>query len=241
MLRTPKALAASSLLALTLALAGWSGPAAAGDAVMLSTDASQCEIFRALNPVVPMACQQPGDLAVAAELGGFKTRSLKTRSIKLHGPSDEAAPAAPDQGVAGLPESERAPAPAPETTVAAVQQPDQNRDFAMAMRIQFEYDSAALTKDARETLDRVAEVLKDGLMQDKVIMLEGHADATGGDDYNLNLSNERARSVQIYLVQEHGIPADRLPFVGMGETDPFDAQHPTDGVNRRVEFTNLTS
>ncbi len=238
MLPSPKALAASSLLALTVALTGWSGQAAAGDAVMLPTTASQCEIFRALNPLVPPSCRQPGDVSVTAEVGGFKTRSLKTRSIRLH----DATAGAPAAAEPSLAESVEQPvAEEPTTQVAAVQQPGQDREFAMAMRIQFEYDSYALTPEARATLDRVAEVLKNDLMRDKVIMLEGHADATGAESYNLNLSNERARSVQTYLVQEHGIPVDHLPFVGMGETDPFDSADPTNSVNRRVEFTNLTS
>jgi outer membrane protein OmpA-like peptidoglycan-associated protein len=236
MSRISMALAASSMLALTAALTGGAAPASAGEATYLSTDASQCEIFRALNPVVPVECRQAGDVAVDAEFGGLKTRSLKTRAIKLHDTGSASQPEV--QSVESLPTETPAE---PTAQVAAVQQPESDREFSFAMRIQFEYDSFALTPEARETLDKVAEVLTNELMQDKVIMLEGHADATGPESYNLDLSAQRAQSVRSYLIQEHGIPAERLPFVGMGETDLYDRDHPDSSVNRRVEFTNLTS
>ena len=90
-------------------------------------------------------------------------------------------------------------------------------------------------------LDRLAGVLKDELMQDKTVEIQGHADAVGPAEYNLSLSQLRARSVRAYLIQEHGIAPERLPFVGKGESDPYDPTQPTAGVNRRVVFTNLTS
>ncbi len=89
-------------------------------------------------------------------------------------------------------------------------------------------------------LDRLAGVLKDDLMQDKTVEIDGHADASGSADYNLTLSQLRARAVRAYLIQQHGIAPERLPFVGKGETELYDPAHPTAAVNRRVVFTNLT-
>ena len=77
-------------------------------------------------------------------------------------------------------------------------------------------------------------------MHDKVILLEGHADATGKEGYNLSLSERRARSVRQYLMSAYGVPGERLQAVGRGELDPFDAADPRASVNRRVEFTNLS-
>jgi OmpA-OmpF porin, OOP family len=77
-------------------------------------------------------------------------------------------------------------------------------------------------------------------MQDKTVEIDGHADASGSADYNLTLSQLRARAVRAYLIQQHGIAPERLPFVGKGETELYDPAHPTAAVNRRVVFTNLT-
>lgn len=142
----------------------------------------------------------------------------KTRGIRIHGQDQGAA--ATD---AGLP--------------AANEEPP---SFSIAMRIQFHFDSAELTPEAKATLGQIAQVLQDDLMRDKMILLEGHADASGGEGYNLSLSERRAGSVRSYLVSAYGVPAERLRSVGRGELDPFDAGDPFASVNRRVEFTNLS-
>ena len=72
------------------------------------------------------------------------------------------------------------------------------------------------------------------------VQIEGHADASGPDTYNLTLSQLRARAVRAYLIEQHGITPERLPFVGKGESEPYDARNPAAPVNRRVVFTNLT-
>jgi outer membrane protein OmpA-like peptidoglycan-associated protein len=108
------------------------------------------------------------------------------------------------------------------------------------MRIQFKFDSAELTSESKSTLGQIAQVLQDDIMRDKVILLEGHADAIGQEGYNLNLSERRAGSVRQYLMSAYGVPGERLQAVGRGELDPFDTADPRSSVNRRVEFTNLS-
>jgi OOP family OmpA-OmpF porin len=122
----------------------------------------------------------------------------------------------------------------------AVQQANPPARKSINARVQFEFDSFDLTDDAKAVLDRLAGVLSDDLMRDQVVEIEGHADAQGSDDYNLTLSQLRARAVRAYLIQQHGISPDRLPFLGKGESDLYDASQPTAPVNRRVVFTNLT-
>lgn len=142
----------------------------------------------------------------------------KTRGIRIHGNDQGLA-----QSDAGLPEADQEPP-----------------SFSLAMRIQFKFDSAELTPESRTTLGQIAQVLQDDLMRDKVILLEGHADASGAETYNLNLSERRAGSVRNYLITAYGVPGQRLRAVGRGELDPFDAGDPQAPVNRRVEFTNLS-
>ena len=131
------------------------------------------------------------------------------------------------------------PAPA-EPQVAAVQQSSPPSESRSTRASSSSSNSFNLTGDAKAELDRLAEVLKDDLMQSKVVEIEGHADAVGSENYNVTLSQLRARSVRAYLVQRHGIAPDRLPFLGKGEAEPYDPANPAAAENRRVVFTNLT-
>jgi outer membrane protein OmpA-like peptidoglycan-associated protein len=235
MTRTRKTFA-SSLLGVGLALAALGAPAAAQEAPAWLNDANRCDIFRALNEWVPASCARPGDRfeapVGAGELG--KTRGLAPRGIQfIEEPASGVTPIA--QPTVEVQE----PAPAA-PQVAAVQQSSPPVRKALNARIQFEFDSFNLTGDAKSELDRLAEVLKDELMQSKVVEIEGHADAVGSEGYNVTLSQLRARSVRAYLIEQHGIAADRLPFLGKGEAEPYDPANPTAAENRRVVFTNLT-
>ncbi|MEZ5932620.1 MAG: OmpA family protein [Alphaproteobacteria bacterium] len=185
--------------------------AQAGDAVLLENDASRCEIFRAISADVPGDCR----VAAPEAMPGLG----RARGIRIH--SQEEPPA---QTASGLPQ------------VAAADPPS----FSIAMRIQFLFDSAELTNDSKATLGQLAQVLQDNLMRDKRILLEGHADASGAEDYNLSLSERRANSVRDYLVTTYGVAPERLQAVGRGELDPYDPADPLASVNRRVEFTNLS-
>lgn len=223
---------ASILFGAGLALSANASPAAAQDATYLPPEAGFCDMYRGLSRLVPEVCAQPGDRAVEAP-GELKTRGIRpTRGIRFHNES----------AVSAVPAYEGA-VPAYEGAVqqtAAVEQQDPPKDLAIAMQVQFEFDSFRLTEQAKRTLDKVAGVLQDDLMRDKVIRLEGHTDAHGPAEYNLNLSQLRARSVRAYLIEQHGIQPDRLPFVGLGKSKPYDPSDPFNGINRRVEFHNLT-
>jgi OmpA-OmpF porin, OOP family len=235
MTRTSKTFA-SGLLGVGLALAALGAPAAAQDAPAWLNDANRCGIFRALNEWVPASCAMPGDhFAEPADVEAFgKTRGIAPRGIRfIEEPASGVTPIAQPIG-------EVQPSAPAEPQVAAVQQSSPPSEKSINARIQFEFDSFNLTAEAKGELDRLAEVLSDELMQAKVVEIEGHADATGSESYNLSLSQLRARSVRAYLVERHGIAPDRLPFVGKGEAEPYDPAHPAAGVNRRVVFTNLT-
>ena len=81
----------------------------------------------------------------------------------------------------------------------------------------YEFDSAELTENSVEALDRLTNMLKEN--SNITIELAAHCDYRGNDDYNLRLSQRRAESVVRYLT-EHGIAADRLTAKGYGETVP---------------------
>jgi outer membrane protein OmpA-like peptidoglycan-associated protein len=102
------------------------------------------------------------------------------------------------------------------------------------MLINFELDSAELTEEARENLKIFAEALKDERLSAASFVVEGHTDAYGPEDYNLELSRRRAEAVATYLM-ELGVSPERLEAIGLGETRQRTA-NPYDGENRRVEM-----
>lgn len=99
----------------------------------------------------------------------------------------------------------------------------------------FDFDKATLTPDARTILDDVAKKI---VAYKKIPMeLAGHTDNVGSDEYNLKLSDLRAKAVLDYLV-EQGVTADGLTAKGYGESQPV-APNDTDAgrqVNRRTEL-----
>ncbi|WP_234409101.1 OmpA family protein [Marinilabilia salmonicolor] len=72
------------------------------------------------------------------------------------------------------------------------------------------------------------------------IMLEGHTDNVGSEEYNLNLSENRARSVFNYIAGQ-GIDKDRMEYKGFGYSNPVDTNETEEGraQNRRTEMRIL--
>lgn len=102
-------------------------------------------------------------------------------------------------------------------------------------RVQFEFDSYLLTSEARKILVENAEVLTEG-PQVKV-RIAGHCDEHGSDEYNLALSDKRARAALEYLVGL-GVSRERLSVIGYGKERPLAAGHDEASWarNRRDEF-----
>lgn len=106
---------------------------------------------------------------------------------------------------------------------------------AVLRGVNFEFNSATLTYNAKTILDRAARTLLDSPGFD--VLIAGHTDSLGSDSYNLQLSKDRAKSVRQYLVDK-GVNGARLEFRGYGETQPV-ASNDTDtgrAENRRVEL-----
>lgn len=127
----------------------------------------------------------------------------------------------------------RAIRPSSSKGVAAARAPAAD---GVSVQIQFEYNSDRLTPSARAELDKLGKALvMPDLAADKWV-LEGHTDASGTERYNQDLSERRARSVQRYLIDRHGVEPKRLQTVGFGETDPLLPDDPENSANRRVRI-----
>ncbi|HEU4939348.1 MAG TPA: peptidoglycan-associated lipoprotein Pal [Vicinamibacterales bacterium] len=82
----------------------------------------------------------------------------------------------------------------------------------------FAYDASDLTEESRGTLGKDVEWLKK--WTSTKVMVEGHADSRGTNEYNLALGERRADAVRDYLVSL-GVPTDRITIVSKGEEQPF--------------------
>ena len=103
--------------------------------------------------------------------------------------------------------------------------------------IHFDFGSATIKKESYPLLDEFARALKGGLAGVPV-MVGGHTDNMGSVDFNLGLSERRARAVKAYFENQHQISPNRLIVKGYGKEQPIASNDSEDGrtLNRRVEF-----
>ena len=104
----------------------------------------------------------------------------------------------------------------------------------------FDFDSDNIKPTAANNLNNLAASLDKYANSDLLIV--GHTDATGSDDYNMALSERRARSTALYLANR-GVDASRLRTMGLGETEPVASNETAAGQaqNRRVEVAIYAS
>lgn len=81
----------------------------------------------------------------------------------------------------------------------------------------FEYDKSNITKEGAFELDKLVQVLKSNPTME--IMVKGHTDNRGSDQYNLNLSDRRARAAVQYVISK-GVEKARISGKGYGESEP---------------------
>ena len=104
--------------------------------------------------------------------------------------------------------------------------------------IYFAFNSADILSSSQKVLDEFIVFLNDHPTM--TISIEGHTDNVGSDEFNLILSENRAKAVYNYLVN-NGIDANRLQYKGFGETAPIATNETEEGraMNRRTEFVIL--
>ncbi len=101
--------------------------------------------------------------------------------------------------------------------------------------IYFDYDRAVVREDARATLEGNADWLKK--FRTAKILVEGHCDERGTEEYNLALGEKRAKSAQDYLLSL-GIASDRIRIISYGKSQPINPGHDESAwqMNRRAQF-----
>lgn len=101
--------------------------------------------------------------------------------------------------------------------------------------ILFGFDSSTLQPQAKENIYKLADILKK--YPDSNILVAGHTDSDGAEQYNQSLSERRAKAVSDYTMMQ-GVSSSRLSVVGLGETEPIATNSTESGkqLNRRVEI-----
>jgi len=101
--------------------------------------------------------------------------------------------------------------------------------------ILFDFDSAMLKTQSQDNITKMADVFVK--YPDTEIVIAGHTDSKGTEEYNQKLSERRAGSVRAYLV-DMGVAPSRLRSVGFGELRPAASNDDEAGrsLNRRVEI-----
>ena len=105
--------------------------------------------------------------------------------------------------------------------------------------VQFAFDDSRLDSDGQASLDALANQL--AAHPRYVLEITGYADATGTDRYNYRLGEERASSVERYLITRHTVPPGRVAVVSFGEESPVGDNDSSAGraQNRRVHVRLL--
>jgi outer membrane protein OmpA-like peptidoglycan-associated protein len=106
--------------------------------------------------------------------------------------------------------------------------------------IYFSFNSDLIRDESQPTLKDIAEILR--RHPDWKLQVNGHTDAIGGDQFNLDLSKRRAAAVKSALVQQYKIGGDRFATAGYGKSQPKDTNDTLEGRarNRRVELMRIS-
>jgi outer membrane protein OmpA-like peptidoglycan-associated protein len=101
--------------------------------------------------------------------------------------------------------------------------------------VYFATNKSNINEDSQETLNKLASIFTE--YDDTNILVVGHTDSTGNDDYNMNLSKERAQSVSDYLMSK-GVSGSRITTEWFGEIQPTHDNSTAEGrsKNRRVNI-----
>jgi outer membrane protein OmpA-like peptidoglycan-associated protein len=152
-----------------------------------------------------------------------RARTSSTRGFSLTKP---AAPA---------PASGRSAATEAKPKVAAASTPKKaGSPGRLDLRLTFELGSAALTKQGKAEARVFAQAINLPKLVTRKFLIEGHTDAKGDRQVNLELSRRRAEAVADYLASL-GVGRDRLEVQGFGPDRPLAGRPPSDEANRRVE------
>ncbi|NBB99639.1 MAG: OmpA family protein [Bacteroidetes bacterium] len=115
----------------------------------------------------------------------------------------------------------------------------ENEGRVAVQDVLFDTGQATIKQASAETLAEIAAFLEDHA--EIRLLVEGHTDNQGDFQANITLSKARAEAVETYLVERHGIDAERIETIGLGQTTPAAPEDTPEGraENRRVELVRM--
>ena len=169
-------------------------------------------------------------------ISGCAKRPATTAATSAPAPAPRAAapataapaPAAPAPGPSAAP----APATAAPTTRPS---PKEFTESAALKDVFFEFDKYDIRPEDTKTLDANAAWLKSNA--DNLVLIEGHCDERGTNEYNLALGERRAKAAMNYLVSQ-GVQANRITIISYGKERPVcnEQNESCWSKNRRAHF-----
>lgn len=130
------------------------------------------------------------------------------------------------------------PTSSPEASVTPIMFGKLAPELQVNVRVEFEFDSAALSATQKPKLDQLCAAMEPSNIN--LFRIAGHTDTSGTETYNETLSLLRAEEVKRYFIDECGMAASRLEAIGLGERFLHNSNDPKAGENRRVEFQALS-
>jgi peptidoglycan-associated lipoprotein len=127
------------------------------------------------------------------------------------------------------PEKQAPPAPKPvvaqtpprSNTITPQERATLNESLARLVDALFDYDKSTIRPDASTALEGDVNVIKEILSNypNQKLVIEGHADERGSQEYNLALGDRRAHAVEEFLISL-GIPSNQLTMISFGKERP---------------------
>jgi outer membrane protein OmpA-like peptidoglycan-associated protein len=162
------------------------------------------------------------------------TAAPSTKSFRLA----RTAPAATAPRVAA-PVRRYAPRGAAPAVAAVAPRPAPAAGARADLMLTFQLNSDEMTAAAQQKARGFAQALNMAELKDKRFLIEGHTDARGQRDANIDLSRRRAQSVADFLIAQ-GVDRSRVEVKGVGPDEPLPGHTAASEANRRVEAVLLS-
>jgi outer membrane protein OmpA-like peptidoglycan-associated protein len=218
--------------------------------------AASDQIIQTLAPPVPAAPAEPATHTVPAEPAASGAPAVPSASapssiagipLERRNLSIKKNPTtAPEQPAAGDSDAAFVESLRHRAQSLSIEESDHVAEIAKTrtkidLEIEFDYDSATIAAKAAPQLIELGVALRSPQLQNAVLVIGGHTDAKGTDQYNQDLSQRRSEAVKDYLVNMFKIPAANLITAGYGKRDLKNKIDPYAAENRRVEIVNMSA
>jgi peptidoglycan-associated lipoprotein len=140
----------------------------------------------------------------------------------------------------------REPSPEQREAVAAAAETNQGGGLSFSPDVlrlcpgvhapRFGYDSAELRTEWAQALGTLSDCMKSGGLKDKALLLTGHTDPRGGEDYNMALGSRRAEATK-QAISEFGVEGSRLSTSSRGKAEAQGTDDASWAQDRRVDIS----